>query len=190
MNLPFTRCEVGLDHARSVSPVSLAKTQNLVGLITGEQFKIVNPFIFCTKGQMCASLKKLNWENLAYLSASCDRKQRKTPSQCGICSSCLLRRQALLAAGILDETPYINADLRSQGSHLLVMQAQVATILRATRCDDPWAALVNEYPSLGETIDLAGSSLHAPRRQLKKRLIDLYRRYAEEWRITGFGDRD
>ncbi len=188
INLPFRACEVGLDHARSVHPVALHRTERFVSLVLGRRFEIVNPFLFVTKAEMCKTLRLLGWEQLVPQSSSCDRRQRKRPSQCGSCSSCLLRRQAPLAAGIPDETSYVSRGLGGQGSHLFAMRIQTGNLAQAFGTSDPWGSLTQAFPDLGEIAGRAGSALSLSRADLSSSLVDLYRRYVAEWERTRFGN--
>ncbi|MDY6804534.1 MAG: hypothetical protein SXA11_12105 [Cyanobacteriota bacterium] len=57
---------------------------------------------------MCKALAKDERNDLAFGTVSCDSPHRnKLAYQCGYCSSCLLRHQALSAAKIEDKTSYI-----------------------------------------------------------------------------------
>ena len=109
INLFYRKSAVGLDHTRSVHPLTLLMVGDMVSELLGEKFQIQNPFLFWTKAQMCRALAEDGRSDLASLTMSCDSKHRKSeqPTQCGYCSSCVLRRQALAAANIEDKTPYI-----------------------------------------------------------------------------------
>jgi hypothetical protein len=107
INLPFRASEVGLDHTRSVHPLSLLYVSNLVTTLLGTRFRVENPFLFSTKAIMCQALIEAGCVDLAFETISCDRLHREKPMQCGYCSSCLLRRQALAVHGVEDQTCYI-----------------------------------------------------------------------------------
>jgi Queuosine biosynthesis protein QueC len=107
INLPFRASEVGLDHTRSSHPLSLLYMSNLVTELLGARFSVENPFLFSTKATMCQALIEAGCVDLAFETISCDRLHREKPLQCGYCSSCLLRRQALAVHGVDDRTCYI-----------------------------------------------------------------------------------
>ena len=107
INLPFRASEVGIDHTRSVHPLSLLDMGNFVTALLGTRFSFENPFLFYTKAVMCQALVKVDCVDLAFETISCDRLHRERPMQCGYCSSCILRRQALAVHGIKDQTRYI-----------------------------------------------------------------------------------
>jgi hypothetical protein len=100
INLPYRKSAIGLDHTRSVHPLTLLSVSNLVSELIGEKFTIRNPFLFRTKAEMCQQLAEDERYDLPALTVSCDSPHRKQPIQCGYCSSCILRKQALAASGI------------------------------------------------------------------------------------------
>jgi hypothetical protein len=107
INLPFRASEVGLDHTRSVHPLSLLYISSLITELLGTRFSVENPFLFSTKALMCQALVEAGCVDLAFETISCDRLHREKPMQCGYCSSCLLRRQSLAVHSIEDRTCYI-----------------------------------------------------------------------------------
>ena len=56
INLPYRKSAIGLDHTRSVHPLTLLGVSNLVSELIGEQFKVQNPFLFKTKAEMCQKI--------------------------------------------------------------------------------------------------------------------------------------
>ncbi len=106
INLPFRESEVGLDHSRSVHPLSLHYMNELLSNILEQSFMFQNPFLFWTKAQMCKEPLHSNAVETIFSTISCDSRHRRKPIQCGYCSSCLLRRQAIAVHGIVDKTPY------------------------------------------------------------------------------------
>jgi hypothetical protein len=189
INLPYCAAEVGLDHARSVHPSSLFETSRLLTLAFDIPFSICNPFIFATKAQMCEPLNGVRAEVLESLisaTSSCDshHRQRDRPAQCGYCPSCLLRRQSLAASGINDPTSYAlwSKPPRALDSHALrSMLYQVDSLRSDLGQKDPWRALQQRFPDLGEVlspavVEQAGSVWAA-----QKALVEMYRRYCCEW---------
>jgi len=184
INLRLSTAEVGLDYARSVHPKSLSLVGDLVSALVGEPFEICNPFLFHTKTQMCKPLVgNATLTHLATKTITCDRLPREPGRQCGCCTSCLLRRQALTAAGIADRTPY--AVLASGYSpdykelHLKAMLQQIATLQRLLDETNPWNALCQSFPELIEV------QYVLPEGVASQRLPRLYRTYVEEWNQVG-----
>lgn len=191
INLPFTRAEVGLDHSLSVHPVSLIRMGEFVSRLFGSPFTFQNPFLFQTKAQMCAPLTTSSaFEQLVLSTFTCDRYLRDRPQQCGRCSSCLLRRQAIAVLNVEeDPTPYsmTTASLYRQksrisdGDHLRAMEAQVATLRTCFSAEDPWQRLLDYAPQLLEIVDEMSEEKILPRETLVDRLLQLYACYVSEW---------
>lgn len=188
INLPFRASEVGLDHSRSVHPLSLIKMSQLVSHLLGASFSFRNQFLLMTKAQICTPLAELPAQHLIFSTITCDSLHREKGLQCGCCSSCLLRRQGLAVHGIPDLTPYVSLRKQSRTQverhqdslHLRAMLHQVATFRRLLGADDPWFAFVHEYPTLGEIVDI--TSMHASSaNNMAEGLLELYRRYVHEW---------
>jgi hypothetical protein len=145
INLPFTRAEVGLDHSLSVHPVSLIRMGEFITHLFGSPFTFRNPFLFQTKAQMCAPLTtSAAFERLVLSTFTCDRYLRERPQQCGRCSSCLLRRQAIAALNVEDPTSYSMTTAPHHGhksrisdsDHLRAMEAQVASLRSCLAAED------------------------------------------------------
>lgn len=190
INLPFTRAEVGLDHSLSVHPVSLIRMGEFLSHLFGSPFAFQNPYLFQTKAQMCAPLAtSAAFEQLLLSSFTCDRYLRARPQQCGRCSSCLLRRQAIAVLQRDDPTPYSMTTVPAQeqrrrisdGDHLRAMLAQVALLRTHLVEEDPWESLSTYYPQLLEVVDEMDKKKILPKHDLITSLVQLYECYASEW---------
>ncbi|WP_119727661.1 adenine nucleotide alpha hydrolase family protein [Thermomonospora amylolytica] len=189
INLPCTWGQVGAQAARPVHPRTLELMQQLADLMVerlekdaGKRGKyrhivIENRCRWQTKGQMIGELPD-DCDDILAASLSCDtgfaiRPRPGLSRPCGHCSSCLLRRQALVVAGraALDHMEY-RGHRKRERDHLPAMLWQIARMRRALDAEDSWAAFVREFPDI-----LCAPSAHAD----KTRLLDLYRRYCEEW---------
>jgi len=191
INLPFTKAEVGLDHSRSVHPLSLHYMSELISSLFGVAFSIRNPFLFSTKAQMCNILSGDGATDFIFQTISCDHRHRRKPSQCGYCSSCLLRRQALAAQGIADRTPYLVTALSNSrrmlpddSLHLRAMLSQVDDLRNLLSQIDPWESLSGNYPWLREIVDRTFETEGMTKEVLIKRLLHLYECYVHEWDIA------
>lgn len=183
INLPFRKSEVGLDHARSVHPISLSAVSELLSLVLGQPFTITNPFLFQTKAQICKDLLQNDEARQAvFATISCDRRHRKYPTQCGYCSSCLLRRQAIAAHGIKDETGYQILEKthrpRKQNDEVpyAAMREQVTAMQAIFNDPDPWLRLSQRYRTLIDIVDQA-TEPHI----VMQKLLFLYQTYVQEW---------
>jgi len=188
LNLAYRDSEIGVDHSRAVHPLALIKMSDLVSQLLERPFRLQNPFLFWTKAEMCAFLRETAAEELVSQTSSCDSRQRKPsqPPQCGRCSSCLLRRQALAAAGIPDRTCYCWSDFAALGDDtaLEAMHFQVATLRRLLSSNMPWIQLRTQFPTLGTVADRWGRWSEEACEIVADRLVRLYRQYVHEWDIA------
>lgn len=189
-NLPFRASEVGLDHSRSVHPLSLLYTGELLSAILERPFSIHNPFLFQTKAQMCREPLFTDAADPVFnCTISCDSRHRSRPIQCGYCSSCLMRRQAIVSQGIPDQTQYqITNALRgkqksSYGVHYYAMNAQVNRLRKLLNTSDPWKSMVQEYRY--SSFDLVVERMKGQEPDVKNQILQLYRRYVNEWEAVG-----
>ncbi len=176
INLPFRASEVGLDHSRTVHPLSLKRVSDFISAVIGQQFSIHNPFLFHTKMEITQGLLHARLEYLVPHTISCDRVGRSA-LQCGTCSSCLLRRQAMQLLEIAD-TDYA---LDRKHTHLRHMMRQVETLQGFLDSQDPWTVIAQKYPSALLDIDIVHEDLGLSRDDLHERIIRLYERYVDEW---------
>ena len=187
INLPFRMSEVGLDHARSVHPRSLLKMSTLVSQLLDMPFKFRNPFLFWTKAQMCEALVQDNTVDLIFDTISCDRLHREKPMQCGYCSSCLLRRQALAVLGVEDKTPYVathgTRPRTLDSSHLRAMLYQVDKLRVVLNAPEPWQAFSARYYQVTELYQTTQYDGTTPE-QRRNQLLQLYERYVKEWDVV------
>src|SRR5207249_10165013 len=102
-NLPYTNGQLGAQSTRAMHPTALALIQDVVNRVSARSFALELQNLYTTKGELCRTLAHSEFEDLATVTVSCDSTLRVPgPKQCGVCTSCLLRRQALRVAGIYD----------------------------------------------------------------------------------------
>jgi hypothetical protein len=190
INLPLTQAQLGAQNTRSTHPVGLRKLSNFLSLFLECDMGFALPYLFATKGEACRTISSPVFRDLIRSSISCDSFPLRIPGaeQCGACTSCLLRRQALFEAGLEDSAAY-RFDLLDDYKNvpdrhrlpLKDMLWQVHRLVGALRASNSWGALVCEFPALREVAQeiAAGSSL--PIDNVQQQLVRLYRRYAEEW---------
>lgn len=189
INLPYRKSAVGLDHSRSVHPLSLIQVSGVVSEILKEDFRVRNPFLFWTKGEMCQALSHSDERTLVISTTSCDSPHRKKYVQCGYCSSCLLRKQSLAAAGIKDPSRYVVPHGKPPASdtklYLRHMQKQVSIIkqILSTEKDSmlKWQALTQRFPELDDISDRLGNNNAAEIFDIRRKLLRLYQTYVSEW---------
>lgn len=189
INMPFRASEVGLDHARSVHPLSLHAVSKFVSIVLERPFVIHNPFLWWTKAEMCQVLNEMEITDIAWQTISCDRPHRKDVPQCGRCSSCLLRRESFLASGIPDETNYLIHSESGNALHALLRKSQLPhmlhqaqTIHAALEEGNAWDVFAHQHPSrLADMVNRLGQEAEANRENIIEDVISLYQRYADEW---------
>lgn len=192
INLPLDGSQMGTLNSRPVNPCTLVPMSQLAQLV-GEcpGFQIVNPFLLKTKGQMCEAASVRDASAILRRTISCDRPTRRAGRiQCGSCSSCVLRRLSLYAAGLHHADPgaEYDADLfapdpalsRRRWLALEKMRWQAGVIERALAAPNPWPALAKEFWMLPRVASVV--KLSEERADVEAGLISLYRRYVDEWR--------
>jgi 7-cyano-7-deazaguanine synthase in queuosine biosynthesis len=192
INLPYESTPVGVPNSRSVHPSSLLLVSRFIQALTGRQLRIENPCVFQTKAEMCAHPALKLMASSVSTTFSCDGfpVQRSRLPQCGLCTSCILRRRALENSGLhgTDREGYAcdlyNANqtirpwrLRGLGA----MDWQVERLRQALAGNGGWTTLMSEFPELRQTgvalVKLSGDSDEI----IQNRLVRLYRRHCDEW---------
>ncbi len=190
INLPYRKSAVGLDHTRSVHPLTLLMVSDIVSELLGQEFRIKNPFLFSTKAQMCKALAEDGKNNLVSLTVSCDSPHRKKQIfQCGYCSSCLLRRQAIAASNMNDQTHYVvlhgQKPAGDPSLYLRNMLEQVSTLKKllnsSTSPNSQWQTLTQHFLELEDIVDRSAKAENLLPSEMQQRLIQLYQTYVSEW---------
>jgi hypothetical protein len=192
INLPYDQSQIGTDNARAVHPRVLGLAAELLASVSGKPFSIINPCIYLTKAQMLAHHSIRQIQEALALTFSCDgfpvRAEGK--SQCGFCTSCLLRRLSLEIAGLdaFDTHEYLR-DWKSQSfpsthQHLRGLRAMDWQTLRFRRCleeSDPWLALTLEFPELRVLVRDLSRLNHEPCAEIASKLQGLIERHVHDW---------
>ena len=193
LNLPLNETQLGVDNYRGVHPRSLIMTRKLFELVLERTIRIWNPFLLTTKAEMCKALQPAGLVHLVRETVSCDgfaQRVAKT-SQCGYCTSCVLRRQSLYSSGLGDYDPSAEyrRDVLNRQSSLTLRQIygleamcdQVEKLARCLSSDAPWSALAAAFPHLAKIrADLVVNDGMNPE-DVVARLIRIYRAYVQEW---------
>lgn len=178
INLPYTAAQWGPMTSRAAHPKTLRLMENLLESILGRPFQVHNPHVGETKGEMCAVLPDWAKDGCA-ASESCDMAaagRGQLAKRCGECTSCLLRRVSLNAAGRnnWDPRPYRSDVVGPRPDRDRTPEAlwQVARLDEALRGGGS-EALSAAFPALdlvpSEILDVEG----------QKRLLATY---VNEWR--------
>ncbi len=192
INLPYDGTQIGTSNSRAVHPLGLLGMEEFIRCLSGKGLQIHNPFLFATKGEMCSHKAVHALREHLHLTFSCDGfpVRAKNKAQCGSCTSCLLRRQAIQSAGLseYDCIGYLN-DLLSPGfigterqlQALRAMEWQIHRISTALAQVKPWEALVREFVELKRLELEIYRRMDARCEGLQGNLMRLYSQYATEW---------
>ena len=194
LNLPLNGSQLGIDNYRGVHPRTLGMAETLFGSILGERVSIENPFTFTTKAEMCRALAAAGLGGVVRETVSCDGYPQRVRgrSQCGCCTSCVLRRQALRCSGLADNDPSCAyrydifgglANLGPEEVHgFAVMSEQVCRINGCLASDKPWQKLAAAYPEMARTVaELAARPDAAAKEDLAAGFVELFRNHVREW---------
>ncbi len=132
-------------------------------LALGQDVHIENPCLFQTKAEMYAALSIAGLAGAIRDTVSCDGfPQRAAQAQCGCCTSCVLRRQCLHAAGLgeYDLASGYRYDVLSYPTTLndrqrYGLEAGKYQVYKFTNCLDsvsPWESLAASFPKLAVTL--------------------------------------
>ncbi len=192
INLPYDQSQIGTDNARAVHPRVLRYAAALLSNLAEQPFSVLNPCIYLTKAEMVRPLAADRTQRAIPLTFSCDGFPVRTKghSQCGFCTSCLLRRFSLEIAGLqhLDSSEYLR-DWKSNSfvlskHHLRGLRAMDWQVLRFQKCfeaRDSWSALTLEFPELRALLNdlclLQGESCS----EVITKLSGLIRQHSTDW---------
>ena len=194
LNLPLNATQLGTDNYRGVHPRTLSMAQGLFESVLGQLVQIKSPFLFTTKAEMCRSLLPAGLADVARETVSCDgypQRARNQP-QCGCCTSCILRRQALFCSGLADHDPssayrhnifeHPSALSLDQIHGLAAMTDQVNRFASCLSSEQPWKQLTAVYPELAriEAENVADQGVASD--ETTSGFITLFRAYVEAWK--------
>lgn len=194
INLPYDASQIGTMNSRAVNPIALLKMESLIGTITNQKFTIVNPYLFETKGEMCSHEIVKRMGDIIKSTFSCDGYPVRTAGkpQCGICTSCLLRRLSVEYAGLgaLDEREWYLTDLTdvfskpsvNQLNNLRAMEWQYQNLEACLAQDSPWKSLIDTYPELELIASTLAVSGQVSVSEIQTKIIRLYKQYCAEWK--------
>jgi hypothetical protein len=179
INLPTSAAQVGAQGTRAMHPRTLLLFNQLVESVLDRPVRAMAPFFLHTKGELCRLAGSALGE-LARVSMSCDEGEGHKPDamlHCGLCTSCLFRRIALHAGGLVpDSTAYRDVKTRRHGTYEVSAFENHASALRVCRTFDdlvdldPDARFATTLPLLeAGANDAPGAAVFA-----------MYQRYAVE----------
>ena len=192
MNLPYERVPSTVANSRAVHPRALLLFAKLVRLLTESDFMVDNPCVCQTKAEMCLHPSIQTLRRSVCDTFSCDGfpvRHRQAP-QCGVCTSCILRRLALFQAGIgdIDRSSYVFDLLSRTGTvnpsrlrGLSAMDWQVERLERALNQYSGWQGLVIEFPEIREACTALMEARNEPDSIILSKLVRLFSKHCSEW---------
>jgi hypothetical protein len=101
LNLPPCAQVVGARASRTTHPAALAGFERVFSLVAGRRFRVENPFRWHTRTEVVRDLAGVGCADLIGETTSCQHTRRLSHDRthCGLCSQCIDRRFAVLAAG-------------------------------------------------------------------------------------------
>lgn len=178
LNLPLLAQFVGTRATRSTHPEALAGMSDFFSVLLGTRVEARNPFFLRTKRDVVSRIADLGHLEAIAQTRSC-AKVRSVSRQyphCGVCSQCIDRRFAVLAAGLAESDPAeaYAVDLLDGPRHGADRELALAYVrqARAYRAMFP-AQLLRHHPEVARALDREGL---APEEALKQ-TCDLLNRH-------------
>lgn len=175
INLPYVRTQHGAEATRSMHPKTLRMFSEFVSMLTGRVFEVEAPHMGRTKAELVEFTGAEVDKALSH-TVSCDKgfsARVKDRQPCGACTSCILRRQALDAAGRpdIDSRFEYRTPIPTGTQAFSAMAWQVVRLRRCLASRNPWAELVREFPDLVHLMGVADQD----------QILRLYDRYVDEF---------
>jgi hypothetical protein len=183
LNLPPCSQVVGARASRTTHPRALAALQRLYSSLRDGPFRLVNPFQWLTKADVLGLLKDAGCQDLLRATHSCSgtRSASKEHPHCGVCSQCVDRRFAVLAAGLADQDPA--AGYRVQlltgpvpdglPRTMLAVYTEMASQIARMKADQFFARF-------GEATRVLRAFGEGEEEVIAQRVFKLYKRHAEQ----------
>jgi hypothetical protein len=181
-NLQWNNQTLQARATRSTHPRVLNLLSRLISAVSGVEFIVENPYFEKTRTEVCDRLKVLHQETKIEQTRSCASSIHRNPeTHCGICSQCLDRRFATLAAQCAEydpdwlyalkvfQDPLIQPRDRQMGLDFVGFAGGMELLTLE--------GFVQRYSS--ELHEIAGY-MRIPREMAYKELYGLHRRHAEQ----------
>jgi 7-cyano-7-deazaguanine synthase in queuosine biosynthesis len=191
INLRLSDAQLGAQSTRTTHPVTLKKLQAFLSKMLDRSLQVSLPCALLTKGQMCERLKVSPLANLAARTISCDSFPQRAvgPEQCGVCSSCLLRRLSLWSSGPDSDKACYRYDVihgmkgipEDKLAALWDMLHQANKLGEALWSRAPWRSLAIQYPELQEVRNALSAGTGSVEADVEENIVKMYGRYYSEW---------
>ena len=186
LNLPPSAQVVGARASRTTHPRALAGFERFFTAVLGTRFKVESPFLWDTKTDVVKRIAGADCGNLIGLSTSCGHTWELSSTKhthCGLCSQCIDRRFAVLAAGQAGNDPQdryavelLAGDRRDSRDRTMVA-AYLDLAMRVEQMGEP--EFFTQFGELARVLPHVG----LPANVGATRVFDLYKRHARY--VTG-----
>jgi hypothetical protein len=182
LNLPPSAQVVGARASRTTHPRVLRRLETLLSLLADRPFKIDNPFQWQTKAQLIRRIADAGCADLIGLTRSCayPRSASNEQPHCGVCSQCIDRRFAVLAAGqeAHDPAPGYRVDLLT-GERGVGRDQTMLAVYTQTAADVAEMRPAEFFGRFGELSRVVGEVGESPEIAARK-AFELYREHGRE----------
>jgi hypothetical protein len=157
LNIPLTPLRLASHSTRTTHPYFISQIQRVLDL-AGLRVALVNPYQFCTKGEMLVRCRdQASLAKYAADSTSCGRFARNAFVQCGRCVPCIIRRAAFAHWGNDPSPSYRYEDLNKRGNRHRdfddVRSVAVAVTTAESQGLDAWIGGALNTAQIGEPPD-------------------------------------
>jgi len=182
LNLPIVSHELGARASRTTHPQVISGFTKLFSAVAGISFTVENPFLWKTKSEIVKSMAHHGCAELICHTVSCTRVREMTVAQthCGVCSQCLDRRFAVLAAGLASYDPGVLYRLDPligdvpRGDSRTLAEAYVRSASDIERMND--LAFFGRFGEAGRAVRFLSESAN----EAGRKIFELYKRHASE----------
>jgi 7-cyano-7-deazaguanine synthase in queuosine biosynthesis len=188
LNLPPSAQVVGARATRTTHPQVLNGCSKLLSHLAEKNFVVENPILWKTKTEVVKLISDAGCGELIKYTSSCTRTWEVTRlhTHCGICSQCIDRRFAVLAAGCeaVDPAKAYKVDLltgeRAEGHPRTMLSAYVETASEITKMN-----ALQFFSHYGEASRVLRHIADTPEAAALK-IFQLHPRHSRQ--VTGVGD--
>jgi Queuosine biosynthesis protein QueC len=182
LNLPPSAQVVGARASRTTHPAVLRGFAGLCSQLAERPFYVENPFLWKTKTEVIQRLAAAGCGGLIAHSRSCANPRQASTQQphCGLCSQCIDRRFAVLAAGAHDHDPASDyrIDLLSGPRPEGHAQTMLAVYVEMARQISRMTA-AQFFRRFGEASRVLGAFEDSPE-VIAQKVFELYQRHARQ----------
>ncbi len=182
LNLPIVPHELGARASRTTHPQAISGFTRLFSALAEVSFTVQNPFVWSTKRELVRAIAEHRCAELIGQTVSCARVREMTVAQthCGVCSQCVDRRFAVLAAGLEVHDPEslyklnLLMDSLPPGEARMMVEAYVRTASEIERMND--AAFFARFGEASRALRFMPENAN----EVGRKIFELYKRHAVE----------